>query len=73
MAHIRLDELMQQKSEREGRRITQADVAQAIDVAQGTLSRWVGNKVDCLNTEILAKLCDYFECEPGDLIVIRER
>lgn len=73
LAHLRIDELMKEKSQRVGYRITQQILSDAVNVSQGTLSRWIGNKIDRLELDILVKLCDYFECEPGDLIVIRER
>lgn len=71
MAHVivRIKELLEEKAKAEGRKpITQDELAEAIGVPQGTLSRWINNKVDRLDTSIMAKLCLYFDCEVGDLI-----
>ncbi len=71
--NVQIYELMKKKAERDGRDvglnpITQEEIANAIDVPQGTISRWAGNKVDRLDKRIMIKLCEYFECEIGDLL-----
>lgn len=68
---IRLKELMAEKTAREklAKPFTQDDLAVAVNVPQGTISRWVNDKVDRLDKNILVKLCLYFNCDIGDLLV----
>lgn len=61
---LRLKELMTE------RKVNQQELADAIGVPQGTLSRWVGNKVDRYDRRILNLLIEYFKCEITDLIVV---
>jgi putative transcriptional regulator len=69
MAKVRiaLKELME-REKKAGRPYTQEDIAERIQVAQGTLSRWVGNRVDRIDLTVLEKLCDYFDCEISDIL-----
>lgn len=69
--HVRINELLAEKAKREGRTtsITQEELSNAIGIPQGTISRWASNKVDRLDKNIMLKLCRYFECEIGDLLV----
>jgi len=72
---VQIAELMQVKAVRDGRDIkvnpiTQEEIAREIDIPQGTISRWAGNKVDRLDKRIMIKLCQYFDCEIGDLLKI---
>jgi len=69
---IRLRELMDEKSKRQGRAITQAEVARAVGVDSGTLSRYANGYVAGFKNDILERLMDYFQVEPGDILV-RER
>lgn len=67
---VRIAELIEAKSARDGKRVTQEMISQETGIPQGTLSRWAGNKVDRLDKTIMVKLCLYFECEIGDLLVM---
>lgn len=73
--HIRLNELMDEKTLKDGRdpkvnKVTQQEVSDAIGVPQGTLSKWAGNKVDRLDKRIITALCVYFQCGIDDLLVL---
>jgi DNA-binding Xre family transcriptional regulator len=70
---IRLRELMREKTIRDGRNpdyqaITQEEVADAIGVTRVTMSAWARGKVERLDRDILAKLCQYFDCGIEDLL-----
>jgi DNA-binding Xre family transcriptional regulator len=70
---IRLRELMNEKTLRDGRNpetepITQEEVATAVGVAQGTMSAWVRGTVLRIDRDTIAKLCQYFDCEIQDLL-----
>ena len=68
---VQISELLAAKARREGReRITQEELAAAIGIPQGTISRWAGNKVDRLDRHIMAALCDYFDCEVNELLYL---
>lgn len=68
---IKLKELMA-KEQAAGNHLTQMILANEIGVAQGTLSRWIGNRITMVDLDVLDKLCDRFQVEPGDILV-RER
>lgn len=54
-----------------GRPYTQEAIAEKVGMAQGTLSRWVGNKIDRVDIDILERLCEYFECDVNDILVTK--
>ncbi len=60
---------MERMGHKEGKKtpLTQSELAEKIGVPQGTISRWVGSKIDSYNREILEKLMIYFNCEIEDL------
>lgn len=60
---LRLKELM------EAQGITQTELSEKTKIPQGTLSRWYQNKVDKYDKRIINALCDFFDIEPGELIV----
>lgn len=61
---LRLRELMKERG------ITQDQLAEDLKLPQSTVSRWVGDKVDRLDKNLMAELCVYLKCEIGDLLVI---
>lgn len=67
MIRFRLKELIADKSFKEGRRITIEEVANATGVHRTTLSK-IANKVGySTTTDVLDALCEFFDCEVGDL------
>lgn len=60
---LRLKELMKAEG------ITQTELSKKTKIPQGTLSRWYQNKVDKYDRRIINALCDFFDIEPGELIV----
>lgn len=70
---IQIVQLMERKSRQLGRRITQDEVATAVGIPRGTVSRWAGNKVDRLDRDVLARLCEYFECGIEELLVFKDK
>ena len=68
---IRLKELRQEKAAREGLvSLSQEVVSEETGIPQGTLSRWEGDKVDRLDKNVIGRLCEYFDCEVGDLLAL---
>ena len=60
--------LLAQKEIEVGRRISYKDIKNATGIASSTLSSWANNKTERYDKETIAALCDYFNCEVGDLI-----
>jgi transcriptional regulator with XRE-family HTH domain len=62
---------MERKGKELGKaRLTQEDLAELMKIQQGTLSRWVNNKVDVYKRETLEKLMQVFDCSLEDLFEI---
>lgn len=68
MIRVLLVQKLDDKSYAEGRKIPMKEVADVTGIGRATLTR-IANKSDhSTNTEIIDKLCDYFNCNPGDLL-----
>ena len=67
MFRFRLKELIADKSFKEGQRVTIEAVAKATGVHRTTLSKIANTIGYSTTTEILDALCNYFDCEIGDL------
>ena len=49
-------------------RIKVADVCRATGIARATLDRYYYDRVNSFDREVLSKLCDFLQVEPGQLI-----
>lgn len=68
MIRVLLVQRLDDKSFSEGRKIPLKEVSDVTGIGRATLTR-IANKPDYItSTEIIDKLCDYFACEPGDLL-----
>lgn len=67
MIRFKLAEQIEKKQFRESRRIPIQEVAEAAGVNRMTLSKILNQKGYSTGTEILDKLCTYFECRIEDL------
>jgi putative transcriptional regulator len=54
------------------RRLTSTEVASKTGINRGTLRRLYHETAQRVDLDVLDKLCEYFDCEPGD-ILSRER
>jgi putative transcriptional regulator len=70
---LRIKELIREKSEREGRNVTQREVSEASGVDQSMLSRYANGLPGSFNGETIEKLLDYFEVGIEDLVCREER
>ena len=50
-------------------RIKVSDVCRATGIARATLDRYYYDRVNSFDREVLTKLCDFLQVEPGELIV----
>jgi len=67
MIRFRLKELMADKGFKENRRVTLDEVAKATGVHRTTLSKIANQRGYNTTTEILDKLCEFFEVEVGEV------
>lgn len=64
--------LLTQKEQRENRRIKNVEIAQATGISIPTILRWIRGEVTKFETPVLESICNYFECDIGDLLYFEE-
>jgi transcriptional regulator with XRE-family HTH domain len=64
---LRIKELIREKSEREGRNITQREVSEGSGVEQSMLSRYANGLPGSFNGDTIERLLDYFEVNIDEL------
>jgi putative transcriptional regulator len=69
MIRFRLAELIADKSFKERRVVTVSEIAQATGIHRATLSKVANQPGANIGTEIIDKLCRYFGCQPGELLI----
>lgn len=67
MIRFKLGELLEKKSFQEGRRIQVQELAAATGINRTTLSKILNQKGYVTGTDILDRLCHYFECGLPDI------
>lgn len=65
--NLRLSDLGQSSD-----RLTQRKLAAATGIATTTINRLYNNDFDRVDVRTLETLCNYFGCEVGDLLALRE-
>lgn len=65
----KLKVLIAEKEIREGRKLSHRTVAQEAGIPLSVLTLYASQKVRRFDIETLQKLCRYFDCQPGDLLV----
>jgi len=65
----RLWELWGERRRAAKRPVTIWEIAQATGISRGTLSRLLNDPGYVTTTRVVDKLCEYFGCQPGDLLV----
>lgn len=66
VARFRVAELMK------ARGLRQTDLIEDLHLAPNTVKAYYYNHVRRTDLEVLVKLCEYFQCELSDLLVIEE-
>ena len=61
--------LLAQKEIDEGRRISYEEIKEATGIASSTLSAWATNSVKRYDADTIAALCEFLDCEVGDLLI----
>lgn len=59
---------LDEKSFRDGKRITIGDVAEQTGISRATITRIANVPGYNTNTDTINLLCGFFECEPGELL-----
>lgn len=68
MIRFKLGEQIEKKQFRDSRRITLQEVAEAAGVNRMTLSKILNQKGYSTGTDILDRLCAYFDCRIEELV-----
>jgi DNA-binding Xre family transcriptional regulator len=68
----RLLELIHERESKIGRRIRQHDIAAFAEVRDHTITAWIHNEVTRFDARVVERLCDYFQCDVGDLLYFEE-
>ncbi len=68
MIRFHLKRLMSDWEFREGRRLTIAELAEMSNIARPTLSRIINQRGYNTTTDVVGKLCTFFNCPVGDLM-----
>ncbi|MFA5591590.1 MAG: helix-turn-helix transcriptional regulator [Lysobacteraceae bacterium] len=69
MIRFRLTELIADKAFKERRVVSLTEVADATGIHRATLSKMANQPGANIGTDIIDKLCKYFGCQPGDLLM----
>ena len=64
--------LLAEKAEKEQRNIPLKEVERKTGITWTTLQSWANNKVTRFDEPVIIALCDFLECEVGDLLVYRK-
>lgn len=72
MIRFRLTELIADKAFKERRVVPLSEIAEATGIHRATLSKMANQPGANIGTDIVDKLCRYFGCQPGDLLMYVE-
>lgn len=64
----RLLALIGEKQAKTNKLVTQEEVADAVGMTPQAFSKWVRNEVKSYSVDTLDKLCEFFDCEVGDIL-----
>lgn len=68
MIRFKLGELLEKKQFRDSRRITLQEVSEATAINRSTLSKILNQKGYSTGTDVLDRLCTYFDCTVSDVM-----
>lgn len=72
MIRFRLAELTADKAFKERRVIPLSEIAQATGIHRATLSKIANQPGANIGTDLIDRLCRYFQCQPGELLTYLE-
>ena len=65
--HIRIVELLNDK------KISKTRICKDLDLQRGNFNRYCRDEFQRVDANLIIRLCDYFDCEVGDLLEIKEK
>ena len=68
--HFRI--LLAQKATKQKQNIALMDVQRETGIAWSTLNSWANNQVTRYDALVIKTLCEYFDCQGGDLLVFEK-
>ena len=72
LIRFRLTELIADKAFKERRVVPLSEVAAATGIHRATLSKVANQPGTNISTDLVDKLCRYFECQPGNVLTYIE-
>ena len=72
MIRFRLSEMIADKAFKERRVVSMSEVAAATGIHRATLSKIANQPRTNISTDLVDKLCRYFECQPGNVLTYIE-
>lgn len=67
----RVDELLEAKSQREGRKITRETMSRELGLSLQSITNWALDNLTRFDETQMISFCLYFDCSPGDLFVLK--
>ena len=64
--HLRIDELLQERG------VSKNQICKDLDLPRGNFNKYCRDQFQRIDANLILKLCEYFQCEIKDLIVIIE-
>jgi len=71
-ARNQLFEVWKRREAALGKRITYRQASEATGISAATLSRWATGQVERFDGATVQALCEFFQCEVGELIVLED-
>ena len=68
----RMKILIAQKEFKEKRKLTYRVIAEETGLSIGTITSYLTQRAGRFDAPTLEKLCNYFDCQPGDLLTYSE-
>jgi DNA-binding Xre family transcriptional regulator len=65
----RLAAVREEWQKKTGQKLTWEKLAEDTGIAYSTISRWANGKTNRYDDKVMAILCDYFQVQPGDILV----
>lgn len=65
--HMRLPELLEERG------ISRAKLCRALDLQRTNLNRYYRDNFQRVDANLVVRLCEYLDCDVGDLFELRER
>lgn len=66
----RLAELVAIKARKEGRKITNADIARELGMGVNSVGDWMNNRIKRYDRDTMARICAWVPCQVSELLVL---